>query len=120
MPGEHDDQHLDSGRRTSAPQPNLPQTLLGVLGHALDSWGMTARLVVVLVVCIGLLVGGLWLLDATVTAGPPSDRAAPLGRRQTNPSSSTCSPTGPGRLRGYTRGEARESPRTGRCGRPAR
>jgi hypothetical protein len=70
MPGTRDDQHSESDGRTAHPQSGPPHTLSGVLGHALGSWGMTTRLVVVLVVCVGLLVGGLWLLDATVTAGP--------------------------------------------------
>ncbi|UVS78403.1 hypothetical protein Actkin_02136 [Actinokineospora sp. UTMC 2448] len=55
---------------TGDPPPGPPQTLSGVIGHALSSWGMTTRLVVVLVVCSALVVGGLWLLDATLTAGP--------------------------------------------------
>ncbi|MGW5054951.1 hypothetical protein [Actinokineospora sp. NPDC004072] len=65
-----DDESSDSGGRPGDPQPSAPATLVGVVRDALGSWGTTTRLLVVITVCAGLVVGGVKLLDVTLTAGP--------------------------------------------------
>ena len=50
--------------------PPRPTTFPALLAHAISSWGMTTRLITVLIVCTTLLLGGVHLLDLTVTAGP--------------------------------------------------
>lgn len=53
-------------RTTSGPESDAA----GATARALVSWGHTARLITIAAVLIGLVVGGISLLNVNVTVGP--------------------------------------------------
>jgi len=59
----------DPGSRGKRPESH-PESWVGLIRHAIGTWSTTARFGLLVVLVVGVLVGGLWILQVDLVLGP--------------------------------------------------